>query len=86
MTMFADIKGEMMSTIGPRMPWRGSKSPQEGSAFVASEAIGEVVDTDFESPFRRLPPLVPLLGLEPEVPARGRALMPAFKALTRSLQ
>ena len=39
-----------------------------------------------ESPLRRLPPLVVLDGLDPEVPARGRATMPTLSALTRSLQ
>lgn len=86
MTMFEEIMGLKISTTGPRMPCRGSNKPEElscawalGAAFSSDRASVDGV----ASPFLRL---TPFLSLEPLVLARGRAVTPALRALTRSLQ
>ena len=60
--------------------------PHESLFFVGSEVLLEVTVLEMESPLRRFPPLVDLLDFTPEVPLRERALIPALRALTRSLQ
>ena len=83
--IFEEINGDRISPTGPRMPWRGSRRPHESSFLAGSEAVVEVMDLELESSLRRLPFFVGLPDLELEVPGRGRE-MPAFRALTRSLQ
>lgn len=86
MTMLELIIGLNISTIGPRMPCRGSNKPQELSC---TGPLGVALSFDVDlvvgvaSPFLRLPPF---LDLDPLVAARGRDVTPALSALTRSLQ
>ena len=86
MMVLAEMNGDRISPIGPRMPWSGSKRPHDLLSSVGSEALAEVTALELASPLRRLPPLVDLLAFKPEVPVRGRALTPALRALTKSLQ
>ena len=89
MMLFAPMKGAKISAIGETIPWIGSSGPQElicpfvsvVSPFSPDLDLGE---TEEDRLWRR-PPFD--LIFEPPVPARERVdEMPAFRALTRSLQ
>ena len=80
------INGLIISMMGLNTPCNGSKRPQSALlAFALEASVVDVVVLFFDasaSPFLRRPFALPL---EPTVPARGRDVRPAFRALIRSL-
>ena len=82
MMTFGPISGLTMSTTGPKMPCKGSNTPQESSfcALGVAVSFGGDFETGPASPFL----LFPFFAFEPRVLALGLEVTPAFRALTRS--